>query len=46
LKGIDHLEDLGIDERQILELILLEGWEGVSWIHVAEEPSYSIKFLK
>jgi hypothetical protein len=35
LKGKDHLEDLSIGRRIILEWILEIGWEGVDWIHLA-----------
>jgi hypothetical protein len=35
LKGRDHFEDLGTDERIILEWI--SGWEGVGWIHLAHK---------
>jgi hypothetical protein len=38
LKGRDHLEDLGIDRRIILEWILRDiGWEGVEWIHLGQD---------
>jgi len=34
LKGRDHLEDLGVDGRIVLEEI---GWGGMVWFHVAQE---------
>jgi hypothetical protein len=38
LKGRDHLEDLSIDRRIILEWILTEiEWEGVDWICLAQD---------
>jgi hypothetical protein len=37
MNGRDHLEYLGIDGR-ILEWILgKRGWEGVDWMHLAQE---------
>jgi hypothetical protein len=38
LNGRDHLEDLGVDEEIILELILekLDG-ESVDWFHLAQD---------
>jgi len=33
LKARNHLEDLGVDGRIILEI----GWEVVNWIHLAYE---------
>jgi hypothetical protein len=35
LKGRDHLEDLGIDGKIILEWIT--GWEGVDWMHLVQD---------
>jgi len=35
LKRRDHLEDLDMDGRVILEWILEKQWEGVNWIHLA-----------
>jgi hypothetical protein len=38
LKGRDHLEDLNVDEKIILDWILWKtGWEGVDWIHLAQD---------
>jgi hypothetical protein len=38
LKGRDHLEDIGVDGKIILEMDLREiGWEGVDWIHLVQE---------
>jgi hypothetical protein len=38
LKGRDHTEDLGIDEKIIFRMVLTEiGWEGVDRIHVAQD---------
>jgi hypothetical protein len=38
LKGIDHSEDLGVDERTISEMGVCEvGWERVGWIHAAQD---------
>jgi hypothetical protein len=38
LKGRDHLEDLGIDEKIILKLILREIiFGGVGWIRLAQD---------
>jgi hypothetical protein len=37
LKGGDHSENLGKDKRLILEQVL--GWEGVDWIHVAQDEN-------
>jgi len=36
LKGRDHLEGLGIGGRIVFEWILI-GWEGVEWIHLAQD---------
>jgi hypothetical protein len=37
VKGRDHSEDLGID-RKIIRMDLREiGWEGVDWIHLAQD---------
>jgi hypothetical protein len=34
----DYLEDQGADGRIILDLIIrVIGWEGVDWIHLAED---------
>jgi hypothetical protein len=33
----DRLEDLGIDGRILLKLILKIVWEGVDWIHMAQD---------
>jgi hypothetical protein len=32
LKGRDHSKDLGVDVS-----IILEGWEGVEWMHLAQD---------
>jgi hypothetical protein len=37
LKGIQHLQDLGIDGRTILEWLMEMGWEGVDWIHLPQD---------
>jgi len=38
LKGRDHSEDIRVDGRITLELILRGlGWEGVYYIHVAQD---------
>jgi hypothetical protein len=41
LKGRDHLEDLHIDGRIIIDWIGLDpwetGWEGVEWMHLAQD---------
>jgi hypothetical protein len=38
LKGRDHLEDMGLDEKMILEWILEKqggkGWTGVIWLRI------------
>jgi hypothetical protein len=36
-KGRDHMEDLGVDGKIILERI---GWEGVDWIHVSQDRDH------
>jgi hypothetical protein len=36
LKGIDHLEDLEVDGKILLERILGK-YDGVDWIHLAED---------
>jgi hypothetical protein len=37
LKGRDHLEELGIDGRKIRMDHREIGWEGVGWIHLAQD---------
>jgi hypothetical protein len=37
LKGRDHLEDLSIDGKLILEWILGKQWEGVDWMHLVQD---------
>jgi hypothetical protein len=37
LKGRDHLEDLSVDGKIILEWIREIGWEGVDWMHLAQD---------
>jgi hypothetical protein len=37
LKGRDQSEDLGIDERIILNELWEIGLEGVDWIHLAKD---------
>jgi hypothetical protein len=38
LKGRDHSEGLGVDDRIILEWILTEAeWEFVNWIYLAQD---------
>jgi len=36
LKGIDHMEDLGIDGNIRMNL-MEKGWEGVDWMHLAQD---------
>jgi hypothetical protein len=37
-KGRDHLEDLGADWEDNIRMNLREtGWEGVDWIHLAQD---------
>jgi hypothetical protein len=36
MKETDHVEDLGTDERLILQRILkILGWKGVDWVQLA-----------
>jgi hypothetical protein len=37
LKGGDHPEELGIDWMITLEWILGKEWEGVDWMHLAQD---------
>jgi hypothetical protein len=38
IKGVGHLEDLGVDGRIILERILRDiGWKGVQLLHQARD---------
>ena len=37
LRAGDHLEDLGVDGRIILERILEKWYEGVDWIDLAQD---------
>jgi hypothetical protein len=36
-EGKRLLEDTGADGKIILEWILKRGWEGVTWIHLAQD---------
>jgi hypothetical protein len=40
LKGRNHLDDLGVNEKTILEWILEMGCEGVDWIHLAPDRDH------
>jgi len=37
LKGRDHLEDLGVDGKIVLVDLREIGWEGVNWMHRAQD---------
>jgi hypothetical protein len=37
LKGRDHLEDLGVDGKDIRMDVREIGWEGVQWIHLDQD---------
>jgi len=37
LETSDHLEDLGVDGKIILEWILGKQWEGMDWIHLTRD---------
>jgi hypothetical protein len=37
LKEGDHSEDLGVDEKILLEWILGKCWVGVDWNHLAQD---------
>jgi len=38
LKGRDHSEDLGLDERTIFIMDVRDiSWEGVNWRHLAQD---------
>jgi hypothetical protein len=48
LKGRDHLEDIGVDGRweDNIRMYLREiGWEGVDWIHVAQDRDHWKAFV-
>jgi hypothetical protein len=51
-KDWDYSEDLGIDGRIILEWILQKGWDGVDWMHVAQDRDqwrtvvYTVMYLR
>jgi hypothetical protein len=36
-KPKDHLEDIGIDGKIILEWILEKVWKGVDWMHLNQD---------
>jgi hypothetical protein len=40
LKGRDHLEDIGIDGRIVLEWILRKQWEGVDCMYLAQDKDW------
>jgi hypothetical protein len=37
LKGRDHWEDLGVNGKNIRMVHRERGWEGVDWMHVAQD---------
>jgi hypothetical protein len=37
LKGRNYFEDMGVNEKMILEWILGKQREGVDWIHLAQD---------
>jgi hypothetical protein len=47
LKRRNHLDDTGIDRRIILKMDLRDiGWEGVDWIHLAQNTDQWRALLK
>jgi hypothetical protein len=39
LKGRDHSEDLGVDERIILKQVLEMGWKVVDWMRLTQNKN-------
>jgi hypothetical protein len=47
LKGRDHLEELSVDRRIILERILREIWrKGVDWMHLTARPHIKWRYYR
>jgi hypothetical protein len=46
LKGRDHLEDLGVDGKVVLKLIIMDiGLEDLHWIHLAQDKDKRIALV-